>query len=128
MNKQQRAYAKAKAAFALAKEHENETECAYLAAHGYKGPLYALEGKIDADLYDALEIGICENEDCAAAFSASIDARKALVKAEDALIEYGISISPAGIRDTLRSGVKRREIREKLIGLAFRLDTRTVRA
>lgn len=55
------------------------------------------------------------------------DARAALIAAEDRLIEYGISIAPAGIRATLTKGAKDNyAARQKLIDLVLRLDISTV--
>jgi hypothetical protein len=58
------------------------------------------------------------------------DAARAAVKdAENALIEYGLSIAPVEIRETLRKESRRiLTIRERLIDLVMRLDTRTVKA
>ena len=53
-------------------------------------------------------------------------AKAELAKAEDALIEYGLSIVPAGISQTLKGNLHKIKVREKLLDLAFRLDTRTV--
>ena len=49
------------------------------------------------------------------------------IAAEDRLIEYGISIAPAGIRATLTKGAKDNyAARQKLIDLVLRLDISTV--
>ena len=43
------------------------------------------------------------------------------------MIEYGLSIAPAGIRSTLAKGAKDNyTTRQKLIELVFRLDVSTV--
>jgi hypothetical protein len=56
-------------------------------------------------------------------------ARLSLKEAESALIEYALSIAPAGIREILRRGSRERiTIREKLIETIMRLDTSTVPA
>lgn len=50
-----------------------------------------------------------------------------LEAAEDAMIAYGLSIAPAGIRDTLERGVKENyTIRLKVIDAVFRLDVSSV--
>ena len=47
--------------------------------------------------------------------------------AEEALIEFGLSISPEGIRETLRKGVAHSvKIREKFIDTTYRLDVETM--
>jgi hypothetical protein len=57
-----------------------------------------------------------------------VTARCAFNNAEKALVSYALSISPAGIRETLRRGCRQVIIRERLINLVMTLDTRTVPA
>ena len=55
-------------------------------------------------------------------------AEESIKAAEDAMIAYGLSIAPAGIRDTLERGVKENyTIRLKVIDAVFRLDVSSVR-
>lgn len=135
MNKVQNAYATAKAAYETARENQKAAEYDFLARNGVKTPdgttptaLWVMGDFLPEDEYDALEIALCEDEACAAAFNQSLDASKALKLAEDALIEYGLKIAPAGIRETLKNGMNRTAIRNKMLDLVFRLDTRTVTA
>lgn len=55
-------------------------------------------------------------------------AKKLLHESEESLIDFGLSIAPTGIRETLEKGRSNLRIREKLIDLAFRLDARTIKA
>jgi hypothetical protein len=56
-------------------------------------------------------------------------AKGALKDAENALVEYGLSIAPTEIRETLRRESKRLlSVREQLIDMVIRLDTKTVKA
>ena len=50
----------------------------------------------------------------------------ALKDAEDALINWGLSIAPSGVREILMAHKTEYRVRGKLIDLAFRLDSRTV--
>ena len=58
-------------------------------------------------------------------------ASKTLREADDALIEWGISVMPSSMKqeaETLEKGMNRfLWVRSKLIDLAFRLDARTVK-
>lgn len=55
-------------------------------------------------------------------------AEESLKAAEDAMIAYGLSIAPAGIRATLERGVKENyTIRLKVIDAVFHLDVSTVK-
>lgn len=134
MNKVQKAYALAKAAYKAAEDEETRVERAFIARHNIKNsdgttPDYLWKWDAPDDEWDAMNALLDAEEGGQAALDMMDAAKKALVSAEDALIEYAISISPAGIRDTLRRGAKNQlSVREKLIDLAFRLDTRTVRA
>ncbi len=53
-------------------------------------------------------------------------ASDALISAEDALIDWGLSITPAWVQEKLGAHRKECKIRTKLIDLAFRLDSRTI--
>ena len=53
----------------------------------------------------------------------------ALKAAEDRIVEYRLSLAPAGIRSPLEKGAKdSHATRQKLIDLVFRLDVSTVPA
>ena len=54
------------------------------------------------------------------------EANKALREAEDALINWGLSIAPSVVRDILMRNKDEYRIRGKMIDLVFRLDSRTI--
>lgn len=59
--------------------------------------------------------------------SALNEAKSNLLKAEESLLTYGISIAPEAVRETLRRGVNSNySIRCRLIDMVFRLDTETM--
>ncbi len=130
-NKVQREYMVAKALVKTLEEREKEMERAYIAAHGITNPDGTIPERIcsilDEAVFDraneesAAEMAACGLE---AEYNAAQDALKA---AEDRMIEYGISLAPAGIRATLEKGAKDNyTTRQKLIDLVFRLDVSTV--
>lgn len=129
MNKEQEAYAVAKAKvqtlFDMQREHERE----FLMRSGYTN----LDGEIPTEFYmidDEAEFSrLCTEFD-----GSSLDltprineANSALHRAEDALIDFALSITPAGPREILNRNRDKYSIRKKLLDIAFRLDTRTVR-
>jgi len=130
-NKVQREYMAAKALVKALEEREKEMEQAYIAAHGITNPDGTTPARIycimDEAVFDkaneesSAEIAACGLE---AEYNAAQDALKA---AEDRMIEYGLSLAPAGIRATLEKGAKGSyTTRQKLIDLVFRLDVSTV--
>ena len=136
MNKQQKAYAAAKAAYDALKDAEREIVRNYISKHGI----------VNEDGSTPSELWMIDDDTTFEAACAEIGplvdalgidtAQAALEAAEDALINYGLSIVPfQRERETLRNrcfGLNGQtvllNIREKVIDLAFRLDTRTVRA
>lgn len=130
-NNVQRTYMAAKSLLQALEEREAEIEKAYIVAHGITNPdgstparIYCIE---DAAAFDkaneetAAEIAACGLE---AEHNAAMAALKA---AEDRMVEYGLSLAPAGIRSTLEKGAKDSPAtRQKLIDLVFRLDVSTV--
>ena len=136
MNKQQKAYMIAKANLDTIKELANEIERKYIAEHNITNA----NGEIPTAIYciDDDEIFDKANEETAPEIEALgiTAAEKALRAAEDALINYGLSIMPtvnANEREILRNycfGLNgytfRLKVRNQVIDLAFRLNTRTV--
>lgn len=128
MNKQQKAYAVARARVEALTEIMNENEAQFIRERGITNP----DGSTPERLY------MIDDEDT---FTKTCDdfqysplnlydehnaATIALTQAEDALIDYALSIVPAGVAATLQKGRKQHKIRQQLIDAAFRLDTRTV--
>jgi hypothetical protein len=134
MNKIQRAYALAKAQYDAIKAENDRREAEFCAARGYvteEGTPARHVWMIDDEaIFEAANDEFCEmNEgNC----NEEIRAQEALRAAEDALIEWGLSVMPLGLkkeRETLRRESERNyTIRKKLIDLAFRLDARTTTA
>ena len=132
MNKQQRDYKKAAQEKQLVEMRIHALEKVFLKGSGLMSEdgteadrLYKIE---DDDLFDrackefeTLE-GVAElNEE----YSRT---SKALRIAEDALIEYGLSIVPVSIARTLRDGIRNNyTIRQKLITTTLKLNTATVK-
>ena len=125
MNKQQKAYSvaeiKLKAAEAVLKAREKS----FLKLRGRpESCLYEID---DDQTFDALLIEFYEDPEIVN-MADDIEAhRTALNTAEDELIEYALSIAPAGLRETLRRGAATRAtIRKELIQATMKLDTETV--
>ncbi len=119
----QREYAIAKAANDAAQERLTHYEAEFLRRLGIEADeIFSIEKDDDfdlaCDLFDADPRAVELSEDldrCA----------EALKSAENALIEIGLTLTPKGIRETLRKS-KSLEIRRRLIDLAYRLDPGTV--
>ncbi len=130
-NKIQREYMVAKALVETLEEREKEMEREYISAHGITNP----DGTTPARIYCILDEAIFDkaNEESAAEMAscgleAEYNAAKdALKAAEGRMIEYGLSLAPAGVRSTLKKGAKDSyATRQKLIDLVLRLDVSTV--
>lgn len=128
MNKQQKQYAVARARAEALVEMMNENEAQFIREHGITNPDGSTPERLcmidDDDTFDRAcelfqESPLCLHDEANAA-------AKELTRAEDALIDYALSITPPGIRETLQKGRERYDIRQQLIDAAFRLDTRTV--
>lgn len=130
MNKQQKDYAFALSVYETLLEAGQEREAEYIRREGITNPDGSIPGVLfeieDADEFDRALEGFTASDLC---IDPEIEsARKDLRRAEDQLIQYALSISPASIRDTLASGAKTSySTRSKIIDLAFHLDTSTVR-
>lgn len=130
-NSAQRAYMLAKAHLQALKDREAEIERAYIIAQG----IHNADGMIPERVYciDDMETFDRASEATSAEIEGSglwtdiLAAEEAVKAAEDAMIAYGLSIAPAGIRATLERGVKENyTIRRKVIDAVFRLDVSTV--
>jgi len=130
-NKTQREYMDAKAHVKALKERKKELEQAYISAHGIVNPDGSTPDRIycidDETAFDKANVEF-SSEMAARGFDDEYEAaRNRLKAAEDNLIKYGLSIVPAGIRDTLAEGAKSNgTVRQKLIDLVLRLDVSTV--
>lgn len=128
MNKQQKAYALARAQEAALADQLRENEAQFIRSQGIANAdgstpdrLYMID---DEDAFNAA-CALFESSPLNL-YAAHSAAEKALTQAEDALIDYALSIVPAAVRDTLQRGRQQDKIRRQLLDLAFRLDTRTV--
>ena len=132
MNKEQKNYAVAKAAYQSLEELLDREEKEYIKDKGilnHDG--FAPEHLWTMDDEEAFNI---HNEVFGKAVEKSglqkkiNEARESLKKAEDELIAFGISLAPKTEQKVLESGCKKSiRIREKMLDMAFRLDTSTVR-
>ena len=132
MNKQQKAYAAAKARHLAAREAEKEAEAAYIKRHGILNddgtePQQIYTIKCTDERFEDILAEIDANGELHDVYSEVTEAALALHAAEEALIEYGLGLLPAKEAATLRKAKDRVKYREKIIDLTFRLDTRTVR-
>lgn len=132
MNKYQEHYAIAKALVQAIEEEISNVEHEYIMDRGIVNPdnsipkhIYCIE---DDNLFNKA------NQKCSklAAERRLEDelnkAKKNLGIAEEALIAYGISIAPVGLRDTLsKGGDANYDIRSRMIDMVFRLDITTVK-
>ena len=131
MNKFQKAYMIAKSRVKAIESHQDDIEKKYISDKG----IVNMDGSVPDHLWcmdddDAFEKA---NEECGALIVAAgleselNEARAALKSAEDRLISYGLSLAPISVRATLERAVQQNALtREKVLDLAFRLDTSTV--
>jgi hypothetical protein len=125
MNKQQKAYILAKAVYETALHEQRAAEIEYITKHSIKNS----DGTTPRSIYSIEDDSICDQAfEALAEYDAKrYEAFQALTKAEDDLIEYGLSIAPASVAETLRSVKDNLKYRKKLVDLTFRLDTKTVK-
>ena len=130
MNQIQNNYCMAKAICDTLSEQQAENEFRFMQEIGITNP----DGTTPKRLYmltlseEELD-RICEEFDFSEydLFDEMIDAEKQLRVAEDQLIDFAISIVQQPERDILDINRNRIRIREKLIDLAMKLDTRTMK-
>lgn len=125
MNKEQKAYIAAKKDLARAEKIVADREKSFLENRGrHEDRLFQID---DERAFDSLLIEFYEDPEIVAMEENVHTKRDALKQAEKALIEYALEIVPAGVRETLRKGADAQiKIREKLIDLVVKLDTKTV--
>ena len=134
MNKQQKNYAVAKAYLKTLETRAEEIEREYITGHNIVNP----DGTVPAAIYCIDDEAAFDkaNADTAPALDALEiwKARETLDTAEDALINYALSLMPSANdeeRETLKANCFgpncRLKIRNKVLDLAFRLNTAMVR-
>lgn len=131
-NSAQRAYMVAKAHLQALRDREAEVEKAYIVAKGIRNADDTIPERVycidDAETFERASEETAAEIEGSGLWADILAAEEALKAAEDAMIAYGISIAPAGIRATLERGVKENyTIRQKVIDLVFRLDVSTVK-
>ena len=109
-NSAQRAYMLAKAHLQALKDREAEIERAYIIAHSIRNADDTIPERVycidNMETFDrAVEATSAEIEG-SGLWADILAAEESLKAAEDAMIAYGLSIAPAGIRATLERGVK----------------------
>jgi hypothetical protein len=121
MNQVQARYATARAAFTAIEDAMRAKEAEFLQSRGRaETRIYMIDND---ETFSRLNAEFAPHAECFDAGCAA--AKTALREAEDALVEYALSLAPAKIRDTLRSGCKKIAFREKIIGSIMRLDAAT---
>lgn len=135
MNKIQKTYATAKAYYETIEESMKEYERDWIIKNGIKRldgttPVHLWQLVLDEE--EKMFLDYSERLDNDSDYQSLMDekriARKLLHESEECLIDFGLSVAPSGIRETLEKGRTNLKIREKLIDLAFRLDARTIKA
>lgn len=130
-NKYQESYMEAKARVEAIEAQQEKIEKKYIADNGIVNP----DGSIPKLIYCMEDEAAFDkaNEECSALIvAAGLEdqhnaARAALKAAEDRLIEYALSIAPAGVRAVLQKEVKENSCtRFKVIDLVLKLDVSTV--
>lgn len=130
-NSAQRAYMLAKAHLQALKDREAEIEKAYIVANGIHNADGTIPERVycidDMETFDQVSKATSAKIEGSGLWADILEAEKALGTAEDAMIAYGLSIAPPSVRAALERGVKENyTIRQKVIGLVFRLDVSTV--
>jgi len=134
VNKHQKRYAMARAKYQLAKDEASAYEQAFIIRENVRNKdgsvpsaLWAMDEESE-EYYDELCKRLDSEEEYRALCDAESDAHRALVAAEESLIDYGLSIPmPESVRKTLSEHRQDWKVRERLIDLTFRLNTKTVR-
>lgn len=133
MNKQQKAYALARAAYQLAKDEIKRYEQDFIIREKVRNKdgsvpksVWALDTD-DEDYFDELCDKLYAEDGFKSLYEAETDAFKNLQAAEERLIDYGLSLPmPENIRKTLSEHRKDYKVRDRLIDLTFQLNTKTV--
>ena len=135
MNKQQKTYALANAAYQLAKDQIKEYEQKFIIRENVRNKdgsvptsIWAMDEPSE-EYFNNLCDKLYAEEDFKALCDAESYASKTLRDAEERLIDFGLSLPmPEGVRNTLAEHRNDWKIHNKLLDLAFRLDTKTVKA
>ena len=130
-NKYQENYMAAKAMVETIEEMQKDIERKYIKDNDIKDA----DGSTPEFIWHLMDEAIFEkaNEECCQIIvdmgleDDLNEARDILKKAEDALIAYGLSLAPAGVRKTLSEEAKKNYCtRQKILDLTIKLDVSTV--
>lgn len=130
-NKQQAEYLSAKKEYECLQAQEKEMEKNFILEKGIVNSdgtiperTYAID---DDELFESVSEEFSKQEEESGLWSKICIARDNVRETEKALLDYALSIAPAGIRETLRNGAKQNyTIEQKLLETVIRLDTSTV--
>ena len=130
-NEIQRRYMAAKALVDTLDEQRISMEQDYIAAHGITNQDGTIPERIycidDESVFDAANEGCSREIESCGLEKQYNDARDLLFSAENAMIEYGLSLAPSSVRATLEKGTRNNyTTRQKIIELVLRLDVSTM--
>ena len=131
-NKYQRNYMMAKAQLETLESTSNDMEREYIKAHNIvneNGEVPTAIYCIDTEaMFDRANAECSELTEFKSNWAEQLEARETLKSAEDALVEYALSIAPAKEREILRkSAAENYTTKRKIIDLVLKLDVSTVR-
>jgi hypothetical protein len=121
MNQVQKTYAKTKASYEAIRIKKDKIVDCFFADHDVTDEVLLAMDEETADRMDA-EL----KEKYVDVFETFYKAKETLKKAENALIEYGLSIVPVKLANEIRSGLYMFTVRQKLLDLNMSLDPATV--
>ena len=125
-------YSLAKATLEMEEEKDRELQKDYIEKNDIRNPdgsvpqaIFCIE---DNELFEKCNKDFSELPEARVLEKEINEARANLNAAEKAMVEFAISLAPMRIRETLRNGaVNNIAIKNKLIDMAFRLDTTTIK-
>ena len=131
MNREQKAYALARTALEALEAEEQSCQAEYLKNQNITnedGSVPTAIYMIDDDvLFDRVNDEFSQRIIDSGLWGKITEARQTLRSAENSLIAYGLSLAPTRERKIITDGCKTSyATRQKVLDLAFRLDTRTV--
>jgi len=132
MNKVQKAYAEAKAAEMAVEAIIDDLETVYIKENGIlnddgKAPVH-LWCMDDEDAFDIHNERFGKQIQESGLEAKHNEARAKANEAEEALVQFGLSLAPAGIRETLARGVKNNATtRAKFVDMTYKLNISTLK-
>ncbi len=130
-NRQQREYKAAKANLEKLEALQSQQEYQFILDKGIVNPdgsiprhTYAIEDDDTAD--SAIEEFSAQIEK-SGLWSSILEAKERLKNAEEALLDYAISITPAGLHQSLKKAATHFKYRQEMIDTVMKLDVSTVK-